>query len=545
MSILTRYADHPFHSCILFSFVQMSKRARSEVDDDNSVLEFLGTPAPSGTMARTVNTPTRRTRLEEKNHLQILNKRLEYYIFTQREREASTAHIREELDTVRNQAKSEIDDLRNFYEDQLANNVNARDKLATELIKFKDESTRQARDLTNLRSNLGSLQDEKKTLESQLNDRNKEIRDLSANVMGLEDRLTSAERELSLLKQKLNASDIALTEARKSSADNANALSQERLRAEQLRQDLHLTEKKFEDEIAHYQNELNDLLRDRNKVEEVLRKEFGNQLKDILAERQAQFEQEKLELAKDLRDAFDLQMSKYVADFEAMKQDLQDALHAKGDLEEQIQNMDTRTVELETTRDALKEEANRLKEQLRKQAADQKVVVDGMMTRFNELRDMFLQKEEEFNTLMDVKITLAMEIKAYRALLDNEENRLGYALPRSIENQPIDKTEKLLIVGFDLDGTFIRMKNGATTDISLDGWKLRSQSTLREFLFPNVVMKPGKMFTLYFGKDAEKKVSEDAGISFAVNDIFAPSGDSGLVLDNIGRVANKIEFLSK
>jgi seryl-tRNA synthetase len=227
-----------------------------------------------------------------------------------------------------------------------------------------------------------------------------------------------------------------------------------------------------------------------------------------------------------------------------MKQDLQDAMAAKSDLEEQAQHMQTRSVELETSREALRSELQILKEQLRKQGADHKGVVDTMVTRFNELRAMFQAKEEEFNTLMDVKITLAMEIKAYRALLEKEEVRLGYLGSGNVGPRQVDKTEKLLVVAFDLDGTYLRMKNGATENISLNGWKLTSVKTLKEFSFPDTSIKPGESFTLFFGKDANKNSKKHEGISFAVGDIFDSSSDSGFIVDNLGRMVNKVGFLT-
>lgn len=41
----------------------------------------------------------------------------------------------------------------------------------------------------------------------------------------------------------------------------------------------------------------------------------------------------------------------------------------------------------------------------------------------------FKRKDQEFDELMDVKIMLDLEIRAYRSMLEDEEARLGYMSP--------------------------------------------------------------------------------------------------------------------
>lgn len=179
------------------------------------------------------------------------------------------------------------------------------------------------------------------------------------------------------------------------------------------------------------------------------------------------------------------------------------------------------------------------------------------------------QCEAEYISLMDVKVALDMEIRAYRLLLENEEHRLEPApapvveadtkhveeeeeIPVSSKKRtrnssattPAPKAKrsrqgtarkssrkKQVIVEEDDDEvspTFvitsadsskaIVVKNATKQNQCLDGWSLKVESSKKVFMFPDAAaVKPGKTVTVWLGGGRKPK---DA-VEWAEDDIFA------------------------
>ena len=119
------------------------------------------------------------------------------------------------------------------------------------------------------------------------------------------------------------------------------------------------------------------------------------------------------------------------------------------------------------------------------------------------LKAAFKRKDEEFDQLMDTKIALAMEIRAYRQMLDKEELRLGYKSPvagnkkRKLVTEEEEEDSELetnatqdedgstlMFTKYDLDGQCITIRNSSLNSISLEGWSVRSRATGNEFKLP-------------------------------------------------------------
>lgn len=86
------------------------------------------------------DTPTRLTRLDEKSELQGLNKRLEFYILKQRERDASQDAWGRELNNLKNKHAADLEHQKNLFENQLALVRKNRDELSAKLSKLEGES---------------------------------------------------------------------------------------------------------------------------------------------------------------------------------------------------------------------------------------------------------------------------------------------------------------------------------------------------------------------------------------------------------------------
>lgn len=84
--------------------------------------------------------PTRLTRLDEKSELQGLNKRLEFYILKQRERDASADAWGRELANLKNKHAADLEHQKNLFENQLSIVRKNRDELSAKLSKLEGES---------------------------------------------------------------------------------------------------------------------------------------------------------------------------------------------------------------------------------------------------------------------------------------------------------------------------------------------------------------------------------------------------------------------
>lgn len=91
---------------------------------------------------RDLMTPARMTRLDEKNQLQELNRRLEYYILLQRERDASLGSAQRELDVVRDNAERELTSIKKSFEDQISRIRVSRDETNTLNAQLSEEKSR-------------------------------------------------------------------------------------------------------------------------------------------------------------------------------------------------------------------------------------------------------------------------------------------------------------------------------------------------------------------------------------------------------------------
>jgi hypothetical protein len=102
-----------------------ARRAQAEEDEQVNELE---------------DTPTRLSRLDEKSELQGLNKRLEFYILKQRERDASADAWGRELANLKNKHAADLEHQKNLFENQLGIVRKNRDEVSAKLSKLEGEN---------------------------------------------------------------------------------------------------------------------------------------------------------------------------------------------------------------------------------------------------------------------------------------------------------------------------------------------------------------------------------------------------------------------
>jgi len=166
--------------------------------------------------------------------------------------------------------------------------------------------------------------------------------------------------------------------------------------------------------------------------------------------------------------------------------------------------------------------------------------------------------------LMDVKIALAMEIKAYRILLDNEERRVGLAArppsgasEKNGSDRPavtpkvstVDRTALIGISRVDMDRQFLVVRNSTTDPVLLDGWALRSRDAKAEFMFPSLMLQPGNSVVVWLGgasstSNASRTLADhQLTCPLPVDRMFAPNGDVSLLANAEGIVVSRHEVM--
>jgi len=182
-------------------------------------------------------------------------------------------------------------------------------------------------------------------------------------------------------------------------------------------------------------------------------------------------------------------------------------------------------------RDTLENKVKHLEEQLKTERKRYTEQVDEKERIIKNFRERSRQTDEDFNALMDVKIALALEIKAYRLILEDEENRIGHTAPIPMQDRQDDLKASLLIASMEVDGSYFLIRNATIETISLRGWTLRSRETGKTVRLPETInLKCGASVALYTGPDAKQRANK-GDISWDTEGIWAADGDSAQLVN--------------
>eukprot|EP00479_Gromia_sphaerica_P008150 TRINITY_DN2998_c0_g1_i1.p1 TRINITY_DN2998_c0_g1~~TRINITY_DN2998_c0_g1_i1.p1 ORF type:complete len:195 (-),score=36.66 TRINITY_DN2998_c0_g1_i1:146-730(-) len=182
------------------------------------------------------------------------------------------------------------------------------------------------------------------------------------------------------------------------------------------------------------------------------------------------------------------------------------------------------------------------------------------------MKDAYKRKEQEFDSLMDLKIALSMEIKAYRMMLDSEEKRLGIATERSNKRKRRDHSgnydqspsqsssmgegerkespqrgPSLLISSVDIDSGSVCVRNCLTREIMLRGYTLTNGNGRNKFNFPDdFTLSPGSSVKVL----ADPKAEADPPHTLAWNGtpFDALNGDKVMLLSASGAVISEADI---
>uniref|UniRef100_U5EN31 Putative nuclear envelope protein lamin intermediate filament superfamily n=1 Tax=Corethrella appendiculata TaxID=1370023 RepID=U5EN31_9DIPT len=483
---------------------QKTKKVTSSTPTPISASTPLQSTSSTGTTSTTVTTsisigrpvsplsPTRHSRLQEKADLQNLNDRLAAYIDRVRYLEQENSRLTLEVRTSQETVTREVSNIKSIYEGELSDARKLLDETAREKAKLEIDAKRIWEENDDLKKRL-----ERKTKEAADAERSARVNESRAIELSAkyntasserkkaQDDLKELEKEAAKLKKQLDALRKSLEEETLARVDLENNV-------QSLREEL-----TFKDQV--HSQELSET-KSRRQVE-------ISEIDGLLSE---QYEAKLQQTLQELRDQYDLQL--------------------RANREEISELYDLRIRDLE----------NQLNIERRRHAEEKQKLVDELA----KLREEISIQLKEYQDLMDIKISLDMEIAAYDKLLASEEVRLnitptshstifqtsGRQSTSGVRRTPtraaakrkrtvLEESEERNLADYsvtasakgdieisesDPEGKFVKLHNKSNKEIQIGGWSITRKSGSNEttFKFHRSVKLDANGFTTVWSSDA-------------------------------------------
>lgn len=519
-----------------------SEYALPTVDTEDSGGEFY-TSSTFSSMS-----PNRRTRQIEKETLSNLNDRLAVYIDRVRQLELENERLNVRINESEIVEKKERTDLVARYEAKIKELRDLIDEALKEKTRVNMDAKTALAERDNFREKLGKLEKDIKQSEKLRLSSDSLIQDLQARV---------------------NSSDSLrrhLEEENKSlAADKA-----------ELQRQLEVLRKQVEDEAL-----ANTALMNQNQSlkedYEFLKKTHEGQLEEIHRKRQVEmtttaremertYESRLQEQLQAMRAEFDARLNRNRRDIdETYKNKLNEANEARQDLiaaRDEAARLRLRLHELEKSAgtydiriDALQKKIAELETELRVARENAGICLQQRDQRITELQQDIDRILNEYQDLLDLKVQLDTELKAYQNLLEGEETRLNIsqqssgsssgearfaggglassasyadsASRRAIKRKRFAASDDSLyyrntaktykttansncdieIESHDADGKFIKLINKGEETVSIGQWAIKSVANEKETVYKfhsRQSLKPGDTITVYSADSGEK-----------------------------------------
>lgn len=492
------------------------------------------------------------TRDKEKKDMQGLNERFASYIEKVRFLEAQNKALLAEIERLKKLKGFDVSEIKELYENELAECRNVIDDLSKEKAKFDSTLVGLQDALDDEKRERFAAEKENAELRNKLDRLNDQIGEYEGEVATLRGRVNGLEDEVGKLRAANKRLQEDICRLRADLDEETRKRIEAECKAQAIEEDLTFRLNVADAEIK----ELTALL-DRDKGTE-MRDIWKGEMSKAVSELQKEYDNQLAAIRADCEMRMESQLRELQA---GVNRDNMEAAQAKEEvkkLKSKMGGMNPRIGELEAENAKLLAQLRQLQIDYGDLEADRDREVSDLKTQIETLSMQMEAVMQELQVLQDAKLSLELEISCYRKLLEGEEQSLKHVVESAsgarskganqladiVQKSSLSSSEsvgKMVVnrtcrgnITFDnakADGTVVTLANNTapgrgSKSTNIQGWKIRRFIKEKEKysyeIKDNITLGPGQTLNIYTQGSAD-----EAGPNDIVANIITWGGGAG------------------